>query len=341
MSQYQTITIPDLMAMTPFTMVKNVHLEEVDADSREWTDSFGFFDEEQRRDYIDANVELCMAYFYPLCGREELRTGCDIGNLVFVYDLVCDVKDGASARKTGDNFMNALSGKPFEHTNIGIMTRQFRDRYVKTAGPNTTARFIKTCDEYVTAIANEAGLREHGKVLDLDSYISLRRDCCSTNVCVGLFEYVNNIDLPNEVFDDPVFNRIYWAGIDLAWIANDIYSYKREASSGLDATNIVTVFMHQYKLPLQEAMDSCAEYYKSVLDKMLADIATLRSFSEKVDKDIALYIETMKHLVVGNLHWSYDSTRYFGAEHEEIKRTRVVKIKVKEEGHGAQGFSRG
>ncbi len=122
--QIQTINLPDLMAMTPFTMLKNPHLEKAGPDSCAWTDSFGFFDEETRLDYISAHVELCMAYFYPLAGLEELRTGCDIGNLVFVYDLVCDVKDKASARQTGNTFMAALSGKPSDNSNLAIMTRQ-------------------------------------------------------------------------------------------------------------------------------------------------------------------------------------------------------------------------
>lgn len=73
---------------------------------------------------------------------------------------------------------------------------------------------------YVAAISKEAELRVQGRVLDFGSYISLRRENSGVRGCFGLFEYVHEIDLPNAVFEDPVFTRIYWAGIDMVCVAN-------------------------------------------------------------------------------------------------------------------------
>lgn len=101
-----------------------------------------------------------------------------------------------------------------------IFRRRFRERFVKGAAPRCQERFLVHCANYMNAVAREADLRANGRVLDLGSYMSLRRDNSGIQPFFGLFEYVHGIDLPNKVFDDPVFQRVYWAGCDLVGISN-------------------------------------------------------------------------------------------------------------------------
>lgn len=88
------------------------------------------------------------------------------------------------------------------------------------AGPNTARRFLKHCDDYIECVSREAELREQGEVLDLASFIDLRRENSAIRLCFGLFEYVLGLDLPQEVFDDPTFMEAYWAAADMVCWAN-------------------------------------------------------------------------------------------------------------------------
>ena len=69
-------------------------------------------------------------------------------------------------------------------------------------------------------MSKEAELRENANVLDIDSYMKLRRANSGTEPSFALIEYVHGLDLPDEVFEDPVFTRLYWLGVDLICLAN-------------------------------------------------------------------------------------------------------------------------
>lgn len=88
------------------------------------------------------------------------------------------------------------------------------------AGPNTARRFLEHCDNYIENVSIEAQLREDGEILDLDAFISLRRENSAIRLCFGLFEYVLGFDLPQEVFDDQTFMEAYWAAADMVCWSN-------------------------------------------------------------------------------------------------------------------------
>lgn len=69
-------------------------------------------------------------------------------------------------------------------------------------------------------MAREAEYRERGEVLDMESFKHLRRENSAIRLCFGLFEYSLGIDLPDEVFENPTFERLYWAAADMVCWAN-------------------------------------------------------------------------------------------------------------------------
>ena len=85
---------------------------------------------------------------------------------------------------------------------------------------NCQKHFVKTCADYINAVSKEAELRECTNVLDIDSYIKLRRQNSGVEPSYALIEYVHGLDLPDEVFENPVFTRLYWIGVDLVCLAN-------------------------------------------------------------------------------------------------------------------------
>ena len=97
---------------------------------------------------------------------------------------------------------------------------RFTQRLLKHCGPFTYRRFIKHCKDYIEAVAREADLREHGTVLDVDAYVTLRRENSAVRFCCGLAGYALGIDLPDEVVEHPAFMAMHLATVDMVCWSN-------------------------------------------------------------------------------------------------------------------------
>ncbi len=195
-------------------------------------------------------------------------------------------------------------------------------------------------------MAQEAEYRERGEVLDMESFKHLRRENSAIRLCFGLFEYSLGIDLPDEIFEHPIFESLYWATADMVCWANvrhsfpfskletnpvvltdtsqDVYSYNMEQAKGHTGNNIVTVLMKARGCDLQTASDIIGAHYAELMERYLADRERLPSFGAEIDADVRLYVRAMENWPIGNLEWSFETNRYFGPLHDEIRRTRLV-----------------
>lgn len=98
-------------------------------------------------------------------------------------------------------------------------------------------RFLKNWETYCASVITEAELREQGKVLDVDAFVALRRENSAVRLCFSLIEYCFGIDLPDEVFEHPIFLEIYWAAADLV-----CWSNVRLLSNSQGVTKLLTAF---------------------------------------------------------------------------------------------------
>lgn len=103
---------------------------------------------------------------------------------------------------------------------ISDLAQSFRARFVTTVKPKTFRRFLEHCDAYVESVVQEAGLRDRKEVLELEEYVHLRRENSAVRVCFGMISYILGIDLPDEVFADPNFQKVYFSAVDMVCWAN-------------------------------------------------------------------------------------------------------------------------
>lgn len=79
-------------------------------------------------------------------------------------------------------------------------------------------RFAYNLDRYLVTAAEEAVLREKGEALSLIDYIARRRENCAIRPCFALAEYVQGIEIPEDVFDHPMIRELENWAVDLgAW----------------------------------------------------------------------------------------------------------------------------
>lgn len=89
---------------------------------------------------------------------------------------------------------------------------------------------------------------------------------------------------------------------------------------------MIPVVMHQRGLSLQEAVDFVGEMCKSTIDRFKAERDNLPSWGPEIDRQVNIYVKGLADWMVGSLHWSFESTRYFGTNGRKVKSTRIVEL---------------
>ncbi|KAH9940985.1 isoprenoid synthase domain-containing protein [Amylocystis lapponica] len=327
-STLQQFILPDLLAICPLTGSTSSHHARAALESSAWVDSYHIFVDRKRAYFIQGSNELLVSHTYPRAEYEQFRTVCDFVNLLFVVDEVSDDQNGSDARNTGNVYLNAMRDPNWtDGSALSKMTQEFRARFAQFAGPGCHRRFLKHCEDYIEAVAEEAELRERGEVLDMASFETLRRENSAIRLCFGLFEFTLGVDLPDKVFEDPTFMTLYWAAADMVCWANDIYSYNMEQAKGLSGNNIVTVLMHAKNVDLQTASDLIGDHFAMLMHRFTTSKSQLPSWGADADRAVAAYVRSMEDWIIGNLVWSFETQRYFGVEHARIKETRVVALR--------------
>jgi hypothetical protein len=89
---------------------------------------------------------------------------------------------------------------------------------------------------------------------------------------------------------------------------------------------MIPVIMNERGIDLQTAVDFVGTLCKQSIDSFNEDRRNLPSWGPKIDKDVAVYVDGLASWIVGSLHWSFESERYFGKVGLEVKASRVVNL---------------
>lgn len=73
---------------------------------------------------------------------------------------------------------------------------------------------------YVYAVARESDLRVKGVQLSIEDYMALRRETVGVRSCFIFMEFVNGIDLPDEVYENKAFQSVLRTAIDIVAVMN-------------------------------------------------------------------------------------------------------------------------
>ena len=100
-----------------------------------------------------------------------------------------------------------------------------------------------------------------------------------------------------------------------------------EQAKGHTGNNIITILCHEKNIDIQAASDYVGIYFGQLMDRFVAEKVRLPSFGSALDTAVARYVDAMGQWVIGNLEWSFETKRYFGVDHAEVRRTRVVSLR--------------
>ncbi|KAI0052749.1 terpenoid synthase [Auriscalpium vulgare] len=326
--------IPNCLENWKWPRALNPYYEEVKAESAAWARSFGAFSPKAQHAYdrCDFNKLACLAY--PLLDKAGARIGCDLMNMFFVYDEYSDVAPADEVQVMANIIMDALRNphkpRPEGEWVGGEVTRQFWEMAIKTASAQSQKRFIETFGTYTQSVVQQAADRDHHYIRTVQEYLEVRRDTIGAKPSFAILEV--GMDIPDEAIEHPIIQEMSILSIDMILLGNDIASYNLEQARGDDNHNMVTIVMHQEKTDIKGAMDWVVQYHKTLEDRFMELYEQVPSldFGERVNKELAVYVDGLGNWVRASDQWGFESERYFGKKAPEIQKTRWVTLMPKE-----------
>ncbi len=313
--QVERISVSDLFC--PFAAGVNVHAAAVQKETVQWAASFGLLADEwsRRRFYATAATELA-ARTRPAVPIEELRLTSDLYVWMFLQDDMRDESEvGWRPELLSDGdacYLNILSGEdptkqddPLVHA-LADFTRRLR---AWAPGPVSIRRFARAVEEYLDATIWEASNRARDTVSDLATYVEMRPLTGGLRVDDELIGICEGTRLPREVTEHEAVRLLRRASANAVCWANDLVSLEKELACG-DMHNLVLVLAHAENLNLPQATHKAVTMHDAEVHTFIESAASLPSFGNAVDTNLAHYVATLATRMRGSLDWARDSERY-------------------------------
>ncbi|KIK51745.1 hypothetical protein GYMLUDRAFT_181084 [Collybiopsis luxurians FD-317 M1] len=326
--------LPDLVSNCPFPVAYHPSGDTIDAESATWFDiSCPELSDKRRKALYGLKGGALAAFCYssPDIPDSRLRVVADYLNYLFHLDNISDGMLTNDTQALSDAVMNALrfpDVEPENELNAAKLARDFWGRCIRggDAGPGFQRRFKESLQLYFNTTLVQAQARDEESILDLESYIEFARDNSGCKTTFAFIEYAHGVDLPDFVVKDPIMEALNQAANDVVAWSNDIWSYNAEQSRHDAQDNMITILMKYHGHTLQSAVDYVGDLCHQTINDFVQNSKNVPHWGPEVDDIVKRYIRGLEDWIVGTIHWSFDSTRYFGNYGQEVKRTRLVKL---------------
>ncbi|KAG8751483.1 hypothetical protein FRC11_009335, partial [Ceratobasidium sp. 423] len=308
-----------------FTLRCNPFHREGEAGSYAWFDSYEIFSGAQREKFFSCNFCLLVSLLYPDADLEHLRPAMDFMLWLFAFDDMADLGEFKleGLKRAVDTTMNVLHKPDDVLPKLKIAATLHRMR--QNGSPQAIRHFVEATEKYTRAITQEMVDKHAGHVQTLDEYRKYRQDTSGVKLSLATLEYAHEIDIPDEVFNDPVVSELSLAANEILTWANDIFSFPNEQARG-HTHNLVYILMWHNRLGVQDAVDYANKLIEQRVREYLTAKASLRSFGPQLDSELARYVQGVEYCIQACIDWTFMTIRYFGADAARVKETGRVEF---------------
>ncbi|KAF9255786.1 terpenoid synthase [Marasmius fiardii PR-910] len=315
-----SFVLPNLCDITgsAFSLKQNPDQEQAKQAAIQWFKRYRVFDEKKSRRWLQygrfdlfagpsfpdaelSQLETCLAFFFWAFSTDDLS---DEGELQCKPDEV-DYGHEASRRILND------PNAPQPDYPYAAMLWDILRRIRSTSSPGTEyCRFVQAYLDWSGSQVQQASNRNVDRIPPVEEFILMRRCTIGAAMVEAMVEYSLEIDLPDYVFEDPIFVAMSQATSDIMTWPNDLCSFNKEQADG-DYQNLVCVLQHAYQLDLQGAVDMLTEMIRNRVHDYVNLKKRLPSFGPEVDAELSRYHIGLENFTQGCVVWYYSSPRYF------------------------------
>ncbi|EGO21839.1 putative terpene cyclase [Serpula lacrymans var. lacrymans S7.9] len=229
---------------------------------------------------------------------------------------------------------NPADGEKFPHQMMDLIV-ELSTRLNDAVSPFHRPQFIDTNADFAKNVIQEAIDRESAADVDhtrsVDAYMIIRRHTIGVKPCLVLMRSTRHLYIPDHVLKHPILEEIEDAILDTIYIANDIYSYKKEVGDNGALNNIITVIVKDPEtkhLDAQGSIDHAGKIFQSAVARFHKYRSMLPSFGEEMDRQVQDYVDGLIDWSVGNIEWSMVNHRYNTFDDEQSRRSGVMRMVV-------------
>ncbi|KAI6131966.1 isoprenoid synthase domain-containing protein [Pisolithus croceorrhizus] len=285
----------------------------------------------------NAEMPLLAALAYPVATELELRAILDYMTASFMLEEMTDRYSSAKALKNSEKWLQTLKDGQSEtstrHPFIKLMSKEMMARLKSAVDPFHWPQFISTNVDFARNTVREALDREASKsahsTRDLHSYMITRRETIGTRPCFVLMRSTRRLYIPDSVLEEDAVKGMENAALDMVYIANDIYSFKKEQGDNGALNNIITVILKDpdtSHLDLQGSINYAGELFKAALDEFTAYRSKIPPFDSDMNKYLSDYADGLIDWVIGNIEWSIVNNRYKVFCSDSDRRSNIMRL---------------
>ncbi|CAI6332731.1 unnamed protein product [Periconia digitata] len=331
MKDTTVVTLPDMFRCFLVQEPKaNDQYQSVKVESEEWLARMCGFLPSMRKKIDACDFSWFISIAAPDAPPERLKTLCDWGNWVFPYDDLFDSgylrTDLLASKLVLDSLMADMMGNQFIGHKLPIVKAHddIYRRLREASSFGTQRRFARAMRHYTLGVADHVEHFTSNHTPSLEEMLQTRQLSVGVVPLYHLIEYAHDLQLPDEVFEDPVIQTLERLGADFVILSNDILSYRKE--EGEDCPfNMIAACRLAGKSP-QEAFDTVGAMLEQRYIQWDQAIQCLPSWGAEVDVQVNRYVEGIQNVVQANISWSFRSKRYLGDKAREVRRTRKIEV---------------
>ncbi|OAX35170.1 terpenoid synthase [Rhizopogon vinicolor AM-OR11-026] len=282
---------------------------------------------------------LLAALAWPKANSKELRAILDYMTMSIMLEELTDHCSSEEAKRICKLWINVLKdpqvGKGHYHPFIQLMTNQMVARLKDAVDPYHWPALMESNVTFSMNVIQEALDREASKDISatrcIASYMDMRRETIGTRPCIVLMRSTRRLYLPEDVLQHPILVDMENRALDMVYIANDIYSFKKEIDENGAVNNIINVIQKdpttQHITDLQGRFDHAGNLFQAALNRFNACRDALPGFGdEETDRQVAAYGDGLVDWVSGNIEWSIVNQRYSVFRNDDDRQNHVLRL---------------
>ncbi|MEV0262867.1 terpene synthase family protein [Streptomyces sp. NPDC050617] len=298
--------------------------EAVETASNEWIRTRlgpAFDDIEQR---LAERNGLWAGMTHPNADTAWVQTLADVLQYMFILDDIAAYDVHNPDHPTGTVELSGLfeeihavmRGEP-QHPS-SLMGEVFAELFVRATNPMSGRQRERLRGHITTMLegfAEEIAIVAQGRTLGFDDYLDLHMISVGMDWVYLLIETGLGLDLSRDM-DAPgeSLSGLHELVTRVLIYQNDIMGFRRDVLSG-DPMNGVTALMHEHGLALQEAVDTLYRMFCQSEEEFVALGARIIT-DHPSRADLKAYVEELRYLLAGDIHWHHLARRYHGSDHQ-------------------------
>lgn len=318
----------------------NPHYARGGHESDRWICAWLNLDEQKAERFRALDFNYNAAVWASEAPHDRFRLLCDWGAWIFVWDDLFDEEDGELsrdvelARLAAEVLMESIRS-PFKpgglderfgdvseklsKTKILIAAHQdFYSRFSACASLEHREWYISSMRDFVASEVAQVLSPSIDPTRSVADILESRRVSIGVEPTFALICFCHSIPRPPE---HPAIERLGRISKDFTLITNDLVSYRKEEAEAFTHNLVATLRLQNFSA--QAAFDHIGMLLDDLLEELEQTIAQLPE-----GENVESYVKVCKDVPIGNLYWSFRTSRYFGAleRREEVRRTRVLDV---------------